>query len=141
MQSIVFSLTAEAIRTRTKTVTRRFGWRDLTPGTLLAAVHREHIPGRRPPAPMAVLRVLSVRVERLSEVEAVDVAAEGFPGRSRAWFVANFTAAMRCVSTALVTRIEFEYLDAPTLAELDRAGALPPGFHLAPPPPPPGLPF
>lgn len=38
-----FSMTTEAVRRREKTVTRRLGWSDLKPGTLLWPVEIEYV--------------------------------------------------------------------------------------------------
>lgn len=108
---ISFSMTADAILDRSKTVTRRLGWRDLTPGTELRAVRKSM--GRRKGEPiedLARIRVVSVRRERLSEITAEDVAREGYPSLTARTFVGMFMDAMKCSDATLVTRIEFEYV-------------------------------
>ena len=40
MRNISFSMTTEQVRRREKTVTRRLGWSDLKPGTILQAVEK-----------------------------------------------------------------------------------------------------
>ena len=40
MRNISFSMTTEAVRRREKTVTRRLGWWNLKPGTVLQAVEK-----------------------------------------------------------------------------------------------------
>ncbi len=117
---ISFALTTDQVRAKTKTVTRRTGWRTLKPGTLLQPVvkaqgipkggHVEKIGGP--------IRVVSVRRESLrlpatmnGVVEYREVAAEGFPAMSWREFMVMFCSTHGCTPDAEVTRIEFEYVD------------------------------
>lgn len=122
MRHISFALTTAQIRTRTKTVTRRLGWKFLKPGTLLQPVvksqgipkggHVEKIDGP--------IRVISVRRESLAmlvdDYRSVfnygrgEVDREGFKGTPVEEFVDMFCATHRCERDAEVTRIEFEYV-------------------------------
>jgi hypothetical protein len=109
------SLTEDPVRTRAKTVTRRLGWRYLRPGERLCLCRK--VMGRGPGEPLvriADVEVVSVRVEPLSAVTDDDVAREGFPGRSAAWFVEFFCTHMRATPHTPVTRIQWRYLDPPT---------------------------
>lgn len=108
------ALTEQAVRDRTKTVTRRLGWQHLMPGDRLTLCRK--VQGRKPGEPLeriATVLVLDVRREPLSFIDSDDVVREGFPG----WygnpqaFVDMFCAAMRCGPHDLVTRIEWRYLD------------------------------
>ena len=110
---ISFSLTEPQILDRSKTVTRRLGWRNLKRGTVLRGVRKAMglKPGEKV-EDLALIRVVSVRTERLDEITTEDVAREGYPGRTPAWFVEHFCAAMRCFPRVQVTRIEFEYCEA-----------------------------
>lgn len=112
-----FSMTTEAVRRREKTVTRRLGWWNLKPGTLLQAVEKaqglkkgEHV------KPICVIRVVSVRREPLDEVrfysDEPETIKEGFPELTPDDFIAMFCKAnYGCESDTLVNRIEFEYVD------------------------------
>lgn len=139
------ALTEDAVRERRKTVTRRLGWRTLTPGTELDLCRK--VMGRRKGEPLiriARVRVTSVRREPLSAVTDADVDREGFgpdtTSRYLHWwppgtvppeedyhgpaslaFVSFFRAAMRCEPEDEVTRIEWEYLPGEPwkAAELD----------------------
>lgn len=85
------SLTEPQVRDRTKTVTRRAGWRMLRPGGHLQLCRK--VMGRRRGEPLdriALVEVISVRRERLDAITPADVAAEGFPGMTPAEFVAFF---------------------------------------------------
>jgi hypothetical protein len=111
------ALTEEAVRARTKTVTRRLGWRYLRPGERVCLCRK--VMGRGPGEPLvriAVVEIVDVRVEPLSAVTDDDVAREGFAGRSAGWFVEFFTTHMRATPDTAVTRIQWRYLDPPTPA-------------------------
>lgn len=117
MRNISFSLTAEQIRNRTKTVTRRLGWEDLKPGTFLQPVVKgqglkkgEHVETIGGP-----IEIVDVRRERLSRLLVTDVytraevVAEGFPELSEEQFVRMFCEHNDCRPGTWVTRIAFTY--------------------------------
>ena len=114
-----FSLTAPQIRERSKTVTRRTGWRFLRPGDLVQAVEKSR--GRKagePVRPLAVLRIVDVRAEPLARLLTEpsyaedELPREGFPCWTRDDFVALFCKSNGLESAnADVTRIEFEYME------------------------------
>ncbi|QDU67677.1 ASCH domain-containing protein [Engelhardtia mirabilis] len=112
MRLISFSMTEPQILDRSKTVTRRTGWRHAKAGDLLRGVHKcmGFKPGEKPRT-LATVRVVEVRRERLDAITDQDVAREGYPGQSADWFVAKFCQAMRCTPETEVARIEFEYVD------------------------------
>lgn len=120
-RNISFALTTEQIRNRTKTVTRRLGWKHLKTGDVLNACVK--CMGLKP----------GEQIERLGQIRVVDVTfesldtmlqssgygrgeceMEGFPGMTGKEFVAMFCKHMKCDEDQEVTRIEFEYLEAPT---------------------------
>ena len=108
------SLTEDPVRTQAKTVTRRLGWRYLRPGERLCLCRK--VMGRKPGEPLVRIvdvEVVSVRVEPLAAVTDDDVAREGFPGRTAAWFVEFFCPHMRATPATPVTRIQWRYLDPP----------------------------
>lgn len=106
------ALTEDAVVARTKTVTRRLGWRDLKPGTRLTLCRK--VMGRKAGEPLvrlAEVEVVTASRERLDVIGPADVELEGFPGWTPARFVAMFCANMRCAPDTVVTRIEWRYLD------------------------------
>lgn len=107
------AFTEEAVVARTKTVTRRIGWRFLKPGDRLTLCRK--VMGRRPGEPLvcvAKVEVVSVRRELLGDITAEEVALEGFPGMPPAEFVQRFFEEAQGISVqAAVTRIEWRYLD------------------------------
>jgi hypothetical protein len=112
MRNISFALTKPQILARTKTQTRRLRWLHAKPGMPLQGC--EKCQGLKPGeqlAKLAVIRVVAVRRERLDAITQADVIAEGFPDMTPAEFVAMFTGHMRCEPGAVVTVIEFEYVD------------------------------
>ena len=121
MRNISFSMSTEAVRNRTKTVTRRLGWWDLKPGDLLQAVEKcqglkkgEHV------KKLAVIRVVSVTAEPLSALlpchegdryGETELTREGFPELDPFEFVDMFISHNHCNLDTIVNRIEFEYVE------------------------------
>lgn len=111
MRLISFAMTTDQVRSRTKTVTRRLGWKGLLPGTLLQPVvkaqglkkgeHVETIGG-----PIRVVRVDRVV---LGDISLTDVHREGFPTMTKSQFIRLFKQSNGCRRDTVVTRIEFEY--------------------------------
>ena len=114
MRNISFSMTTEQVRRHEKTVTRRLGWWNLKPGTVLQAVEKaqglrkgEHV------KPICLIRVVSVKVERLWRIEdwgSDETIREGFPDLSPREFMDMFESANHCYDSTWVHRIEFEYV-------------------------------
>lgn len=118
MRNMSFMLTTEQIRNRTKTVTRRLGWDFLKPGDLIQAIEKgQGLQKGEKVNRLAVLRVESVRKERLDALHNYDVrdnelAKEGFPQMSAIEFESMFCAANRpCMPYWVINRIEFSYVD------------------------------
>lgn len=124
MRNISFALTEQQVRDRTKTVTRRIGWKTLKPATVLRGVEKaqglkkgEHV------VPLCTIKVVDVRREPLSRISdsrtaeaqrygAEECAREGFPRMTPAAFVMFFMKSHPgCHPDTEVTRIEFEYVE------------------------------
>lgn len=105
------ALTGGAVRSRTKTVTRRAGWLMLRPGDQLTLCPK--VRGRRAGEPLeriVIVDVTSVSRERLDTITPADVIAEGFPDMTPAEFVEFFCNSHRGISpNSEVTRIEWVY--------------------------------
>lgn len=113
------SLTEQAVRDRTKTVTRRLGWRFLKPGARLTLCRK--VMGRRlgePLVKLAEVEVVDVRREPLAWIhrDPGEPAREGLPHLTTEGFVAFFCSHMRCTQADMVTRIEWTYLDEEEVA-------------------------
>jgi len=103
-----FSLTTQQFTAGTKTVTRRVGWRNLTPGDHIQAV--EKAMGLRKGEKvvrLGVIEILSCRRERIDAITREDVVREGFPAWTPAQFVAFYCEHNKCRPADLCTRIEF----------------------------------
>lgn len=107
------SLTEQQVRDRTKTVTRRTGWRVLAPGTRLTLCRKViGLPRGESPERITDVEVTGVRRERLDAIGADDVRAEGFPGMTPSQFVDFFCRTHHgCTPASEITRIEWRYLD------------------------------
>jgi len=113
MRNMSFSMTTEQVRNKTKTVTRRFGWWDLKPGTKLWAVEKsqglkkgEHV------VRICQIEVVSVRKEQVQDVTGRpdEVKKEGFPFMATATFAGFLCKIGHCNYCDDVNRIEFKYL-------------------------------
>jgi hypothetical protein len=119
MRNMSFSMTTEAVRRHEKTVTRRLGWWNLQPGTILQAVEKaqglrkgEHV------KPICLIRVVSVTREPLDSIidryDYRETTREGFPELSSYGFIGMFVRANHCpYYDVSVNRIEFEYVEDP----------------------------
>lgn len=122
MRNISFTLTTEAIKSRSKTVTRRLGWKNVRVGELLQGVERcQGLKKGEKVSRLAVIKVVSVRNEPLKRMNddidygLVECAKEGFGEHSTLRFPSAFVTFFcsghkRCTPDTEVTRIEFEYL-------------------------------
>jgi len=115
VKQISFALTKAQIRNRSKTVTRRLGWKTLQPGELLQGIEQgQGLPKGARVKKLAVVRVVNVRQERLEAIawEPNGTAREGFPEMRPDAFIRMFCQTHKpCLPETLVTRIEFEYVD------------------------------
>ena len=119
LMSVAF--TEDAVRARTKTVTRRKGWMFLKPGDRLTLVRksmgrtRKDADGRRYTEPLvriADVEIVSVRREPLFHITADEVAREGYAGMTPHDFMVRFFVERQRIGFAdLITRIEWKYLD------------------------------
>ncbi len=111
MRHISFALTTPQILNRSKTVTRRLGWRNLKPGTLLQAVEKgQGLKKGEKVKRLAIIRVERVRRQPLRAIDKVDCIREGFPELTAAEFVEMFCKHNGCTPDAEVTRLEFSYV-------------------------------
>ena len=121
MRNMSFSATAEQIRNGEKTVTRRLGWANLKPGELIQPCLKcqglkkgEKVTKLRGP-----IRIVRVHREPLSDIfkdPSSELTREGFghiPNYTVYQFCDMFTKMNGCQSQHEITRIEFEYLEAP----------------------------
>lgn len=110
-RNMSFMLTTEQIKNRTKTVTRRLGWKFLKVGDILNAVEKcQGLKKGEKIKKLCQIRVVRVSREELWEVTDEDVKKEGFPEMNCYEFIDMFKKEMKCTGLTTVTRIEFEYM-------------------------------
>ena len=113
-RNISFMLTVNQFKNRTKTVTRRLGWKFLKPGDILMGCEKcQGIKKGESIKRLGKIRVVDVREEELRKITPEDVIKEGFPEMNRWQFVSFFIDEMKPKLGVRqpVTRIEFEYVD------------------------------
>lgn len=123
MRNMSFMLTTEQVRRRTKTVTRRNGWRFLKAGDRLCAVEKSQGLGKGGKIKrLCVIEVINVRQEPLRAMtDEIDYGFEetekegfpqGHPKHLPSEFVRFFCGSHRGVTPeTAITRIEFRYTD------------------------------
>lgn len=118
-RNMSFSMTTEAVRNRTKTVTRRLGWGNLKPGDLLWAVEQGMgLKKGEKVKRLGLIRVVSVMQEDIYDVMDYgqdEMVREGFPSLTPGGFWEMFLRANGWLRSHTllhpVNRIEFEYVD------------------------------
>lgn len=117
MRNMSFMLTTEQIRNRTKTVTRRLGWKNLKPGEHFKACVK--CQGLKKGEKIEVICELvcvkndSIPLNLMSRnvvIGNAEAAAEGFPQLTGKQFVKMFCQNMKCKASQVVQRIEFDYV-------------------------------
>ena len=112
-RNISFALTTPQFLDGSKDVTRRMGWKSLKAGDILCAVKKGM--GLKPGEKIerfGMLRVISVHLEPLCAITQGDLAREGFPNMTPAWFIEFFCASHKgCTPSTEITRIEFERIE------------------------------
>ena len=119
-RNMSFSMTTEAIRAGSKTVTRRLGWYFLKPGDVLWAVEKGMgLKKGEKVKRICLIRVVSVKREPLNKIGEYGQAEcdrEGFPELAPWQFVSMFIDAnglgnlTYSPSSQVVNRVEFEYV-------------------------------
>jgi hypothetical protein len=110
-----FMMTTAQMENRSKTVTRRLGWRTAKAGQVRHPIFKgqglkkgEKV--RR--LSWGPIRFVDVRFEPLNAITKEDVIREGFPEMTPFEFVTMFCQHNRgCTGATEITRIEFEYVD------------------------------
>ena len=97
-RNISFSMSTEAVRNRTKTVTRRLGWDFLKPGDLLMACEKcQGLRKGEKVKRLGLIRVVSVRSELVGDIDLFytdeECVKEGFPHLTTKQFEVMFEEA------------------------------------------------
>lgn len=108
--NLSFAQTTAQFEDGSKDVTRRLGWKFLEPGMVLCAIRKgQGLKLGEKVQRLGMIRVVSVRPERLETITRDDVRREGFPDWSPEKFVTFFCKGHNdCRPQTVVTRIEFE---------------------------------
>lgn len=114
-RNMSFSLTTDQIRDRSKDVTRRIAWLMIKPGDIVTACVK--CMGLKPGEKIERLgniRIVKVTREPLSAIrnESIGAAREGFPDMTSDEFIEMFCKHMNVTEDAIITRIEFEHMEA-----------------------------
>lgn len=113
IKNISFSITTEQFKARTKTVTRRLGWKDLKAGQHLMGCKKcmGLKPGEKVER-LGEIRIVEAWRERVDDIweRPSDLDKEGFPDLTPEGFIQMFCREMHCTPDTMVTRIEFEYV-------------------------------
>lgn len=107
-----FTETIDQMRAKTKTVTRRTGWKEIEVGQLIQPVvkMRGLKKGEKQELIGGPIRVVTHGWEPLEEITQEEVAREGFPEWTPAEWVAFYCRVNKAKPTDLTHRIEFEYV-------------------------------
>lgn len=111
MRLMSFYATTEQMRNRTKSVTRRTGWKFAKPGDRVLAVEKARgvMEGNR--KTIGIIEFVRVDREPLCELDPMELALEGFPGITGAEFVAKFCKLNPGIAPGdEITRIQFRFL-------------------------------
>ena len=110
MRNISFALTTEQFKNKTKTVTRRWGWKFIKPGDVLMGCKKtmgfkkgEKIERFHP------IEIINVRREPLNSITKEDCIKEGFPEFEPQDFIEMLVDSKHLPSDE-ITRIEFKHL-------------------------------
>lgn len=111
MRNMSFTMTIPQIKNRTKTVTRRMGWRDLISGDVINACEKcQGLKKGEKMIKLCQIVVVSAGPEALRLITQDECDREGFPDLTPLDFVAMFKKAMSCLDSSIVNRIEFKYI-------------------------------
>ena len=111
MRNMSFMLTTMQMCRRTKTVTRRLGWKFLKANdVLMACVKCQGLKKHEGIATIHPIRIVRTNWQPLHNITRRDVVREGFPDMTPQGFVDMFCKEMKCKPTTLVNRIEFKHI-------------------------------
>lgn len=112
-RNMSFMITTAQMYGRTKTVTRRTGWKNLKPGDKLWAVEKgQGLKKGEKIKRICMIEVTHVRFESLNSILQSDCTLEGFPSMDRLEFIDMFIKSHKEVSHfTQITRIEYKFIE------------------------------
>lgn len=112
MRNMAFSMTKQQIYDKTKTQTRRFGWRFAKLGMRVCVVEKcQGIGKGNTIVRICVIEVVSTRWEPLNVITQQDVIDEGFPHLTPDEFVRMLADPKHLAYDVEVNRIVFKYVE------------------------------
>lgn len=110
-RNMSFAMTTRQFKSRSKHVTRRFGWWFLRPGDVVQGVEKSMglKKGERI-KPLGLIEIVSTRAEPLNAITAEDVVKEGFPDWTPRQFIDMLVQHYNTDPESIVNRIEYRYL-------------------------------
>lgn len=110
-RNMSFAMTTEQFKSRTKDVTRRFGWSFLKPGDVVCGVEKAMgLKAGEKIKRLGMIKIVTVRSEPLNAITPADVKREGFPDWTPDQFVQMLVDHYKVDPAAVINRIEFSYL-------------------------------
>ncbi len=110
MKNISFFMTQQQIISKTKTQTRRFGWKTLKIGDELQGVKKcQGLKKGEKIEQLCKITITAIRDEPLNAITKADCVKEGFPNYEPMDFVNMIVNHYRCEPDALIRVIDFEY--------------------------------
>ena len=111
-KNMSFAMTIDQVKNKTKTVTRRQGWKKLKVGEILQPVERTMglKKGESVKKIGGLIRVTKIDRQKLTLIDDADVAREGFPGMRPYAFVKMYCRAYKINPDEYCNRTEFEYV-------------------------------
>lgn len=112
-RNVSFFETQQQFFDRSKDVTRRIWKRDPKAGDVLCGVEKSQgIPKGGKINKLGLIKVVSIRRERLDVITQNDVRREGFPKWTVTDFITFFCKMNKCTPDQIVTRLEYRYLQS-----------------------------
>jgi len=109
-RNMSFALTTEQFKNKTKTVTRRFGWKFLEPGDIVCGVEKAMgLKKGEKINKLGLIEIVSNTEEPLNAITQADVIKEGFPDWTPDQFVDMLVKHYKIQPDKKVNRIEFKY--------------------------------
>lgn len=107
-RNMSFSITTKQMYLGTKSVTRRLGWANLKPQTVIWAVEKAMgLKKGEKVKRICAIWIESNKPERLNKITQNEVVKEGFPNMTPKEFIDMFCKHNKCDPDKIVNRIEF----------------------------------
>ncbi len=119
MRRMSFSLTKEEVLLQRKTVTRRQGWAHFKEGQVIQPIEKGMglKKGEKQKLLGCPIRITSIHVEPIEEINSDDVVLEGFQDFSIEQFIAMYCKANKVKPSEACRVIRFEYTEPMTITE------------------------